>query len=39
MRSKAIYYGGDKKGINSKRRDKGIHNKGQDNRRDSKSKV
>jgi hypothetical protein len=39
MRSRAIYYRGDKEGINSKERDKGIHNKGQDNRRDSKSKV
>jgi hypothetical protein len=38
-RSRAIYYKGDKEGINSKGRDKGIHNKGQDNRKDSKSEV
>jgi hypothetical protein len=39
MRSRVIYYGGDKEGINSKGRDKGIYNKGQDDRKDSKSKV
>ena len=37
MRSKAIYYGGDKEGINSKGRD--INNKGRNNRKDSKSKA
>jgi hypothetical protein len=39
MRSRAIYYRGDKEGINSKERDKGIYNKGQDNRRDSRGEV
>jgi hypothetical protein len=39
MKSKVIYYKGDKEGINSKRRNKGIHNKGQDNKKDGKSKV
>jgi len=39
MRSRAIYYGGDKEGINGKGRDKGISNKGQDNRKDSRSEV
>ena len=39
MRSRAIYYGGDKEGMNSRGRDKGIYNKGQDNRRDSRSKA
>jgi len=38
-RSRAIYYGGDKEGINSKGRDKGISNKGQDNRKNSKNEV
>jgi hypothetical protein len=38
-RSRAIYYGGDKEGINSKERDKGIHDKRQDNRRDSRGEV
>ena len=39
MRGKAIYYGGDIKGINSKGRNIGIYNKGQDNRRNGKSEV
>ena len=39
MRSKAIYYKGDKEGINSKGKDKGIRDKGQDNGRDGKSKA
>jgi len=32
MRSGAICYGGDKEGINGRGRDKGIRNKGRDNR-------
>ena len=36
MRSKVIYYRGDKEGINSRGRDIGI---GQDDRRDSRSKA
>jgi hypothetical protein len=39
MRSRAIYYRGDKEGINGKGRDKGIYNKGRDNRRDSRGEV
>jgi len=39
MRSRAIYYGGDKKGINGRGRDKGICNKGRDNRRDGRGKA
>ena len=39
MRSRAIYYGGDKEGMNSRGKDKGIRDKGQDDRRDSRSKV
>jgi hypothetical protein len=39
MRSKAIYYRGDKEGINGKGRDKGIRNKGRNNKRNSKSKA
>jgi hypothetical protein len=39
MRSKVIYYKGDKEGINSRERDKRIHDKGWDNRKDSKSEV
>jgi hypothetical protein len=39
MRSRAIYYGGDKEGMNSKGRDKGIRNKGRDNGRDSKGEA
>jgi hypothetical protein len=38
-KSRAIYYKGDKEGMNSKGRDKEIHDKGQDNRKDNKSKV
>ena len=39
MRSRAIYYGGDKEEINGRGRDKGICNKGQDNGRDGKSET
>ena len=39
IRSRAIYYGGDKEGINSKERDKGICDKGWDNRRDSRGEI
>jgi len=39
IRSRAIYYRGDKKGINGRGRDKGIYNKGQDNRRDGRGKA
>jgi hypothetical protein len=39
MRSRAIYYRGDKEGTNSRGRDKGIYDKGQNNRKDNKSKV
>jgi hypothetical protein len=39
MRSRAIYYGGDKEGINSRGRDKGIRDKGRDNERDGRSKA
>jgi hypothetical protein len=39
IKSRVIYYGGDKEGINSKGRDKEIRNKGQDNRRDGKSEA
>jgi hypothetical protein len=39
MRSRAIYYKGDKKEINSKGKDKEIYNKGQDNRRDGRNKA
>ena len=38
-RGKAIYYGGNIKGMNGKGRDIGIYNKGQDNGRDSKSEA
>jgi hypothetical protein len=31
IRSRAIYYKGDKEGVNSKKRDKGIYNKRQNN--------
>ena len=31
MRSRAIYYRGDKEGINGRGRDKGIYDKGRDN--------
>ena len=39
MRSRVIYYRGDKEGINSRKKDKGIRDKGRDNRRDSRSKA
>ena len=39
MRSRAIYYRGDKEGINSRGRDIGIRDKGQDNGRDGRSKA
>jgi hypothetical protein len=39
MKSKAIYYKENKEGINSKGKDKGIYDKGWDNRRDYKSKI
>jgi hypothetical protein len=39
MRSRAIYYRGNKEGINGKKRDKRIHNKGQDNGKDSRGKA
>ena len=39
MRSRVIYYRGDKKGINSKGRDKEIYNKGRDDRRDGRGKA
>ena len=39
MRSRVIYYRGDKEGINSRGRDKGIRNKGRDNSRDGRSKA
>jgi hypothetical protein len=39
MRSRVIYYKEDKEGINGKGKDKGIYNKGQDNRKDSKSEI
>ena len=39
MRSRAIYYRGDKEGINSRGRDKGIRNKGRDNGRDGRGKA
>jgi len=39
MRSRAIYYRGDKEGINGRGKDKGIRNKGQDNRRDGRDKA
>jgi len=38
-KSRAIYYRGDKEGINGKGRDKGINNKRQDNGKDSRSEV
>jgi hypothetical protein len=31
MRSRVIYYGGDKEGMNGRGRDKGIYDKGRDN--------
>jgi len=39
MRSRAIYYRRDKEGINSRGKDKGIRDKGQDNRRDGRGKA
>jgi hypothetical protein len=38
-RSRAIYYRGDKEGTNSKERDKGIYNKGQDNGKDGRGEA
>jgi len=38
MRSRAVYYRGDKKGINSREKDKGIRDQGRDNR-DGRSKA
>ena len=35
IKNRAIYYGGDKEGINGRGRDKGIRDKGQDNGRDN----
>ena len=39
MRSRAIYYKGDKEGINDREKDTGIRNKGQDNKRNGKNKM
>jgi len=39
MRSRAICYRGDKEEINSRGKDKGIRDKGQDNRRDGRGKA
>jgi len=39
MRSRAIYYRGDKEGINGKGKDKGIRDKGRDDRRDGRGKA
>jgi hypothetical protein len=39
IRYRAIYYRGDKEGINSRGRNKGIYNKGQDDGRDGRGKV
>jgi len=39
IRSRVIYYRGDKEGTNGRGKDKGIHNKGQDNGRDSRGKA
>jgi len=39
MRSRAIYYRGDKEGINGKGGDKEIRDKGQDDGRDSRSET
>jgi len=38
-RSRAIYYGGDKEGMNGRGRDKGIRNKGRDDGRDGRGKA
>ena len=39
IRGRVIYYRGDKEGINSRGRDKGIRDKGWDDGRDSRSKA
>ena len=39
IKNRAIYYGGDKEGMNGKRRDKGISDKEQDNGKDGRSEV
>jgi hypothetical protein len=39
MRSRVIYYRGDKEGINGRGRDKGIRDKGRDDGRDGRSKA
>ena len=39
MRSRVIYYRGDKEGINSRGRDKEIRDKGWDDRRDGRGKA
>ena len=39
MRSRAIYYRGDKEGMNGRGRDKGIRDKGRDDRRDGRGKA
>jgi len=39
MRSRAIYYRGDKEGINGRGGDKGIRDKGRDNGRDGRSEA
>jgi len=39
MRSRVIYYRGDKEGINSIGRDKGIRDKGRDDGRDGRGKA
>jgi hypothetical protein len=39
IKSRVIYYRGNKEGTNGKGRDKGIYNKGQDNEKDSKGEA
>jgi hypothetical protein len=39
MRSRAIYYRGDKEGMNSRGKDKGIRDKGRDDGRDGRSEA
>jgi hypothetical protein len=39
IKSRVIYYRGNKEGINGKGRDKGIYNKGQDNEKDGKGEA
>ena len=39
IRSRAIYYRGDKEGINGRGRDKGTRDKGRDDRRDGRGKA